>query len=46
LLTPLNKIPLRAGKVDFAPVLGIAAVFFLAELAERLLIYGCGRLSI
>jgi uncharacterized protein YggT (Ycf19 family) len=46
LLTPLNKIPLRAGKVDFAPVLGIAAVFFLAEVAERLLIYGCGRLSI
>jgi uncharacterized protein YggT (Ycf19 family) len=44
LLTPLKKIPLRAGKVDFTPIVGIAAVFFLAELAERLLVYGCERL--
>ena len=28
-------MPLRAGKVDFAPVVGIALVFLLAELAER-----------
>jgi uncharacterized protein YggT (Ycf19 family) len=35
LLVPLRKIPLRAGKVDFAPVVGIAIIFFAAELAER-----------
>ena len=34
LLQPLEKIPLRAGKVDFAPVVGIAAVFFIGQLAE------------
>lgn len=37
LLKPLGKIPLRAGKVDFAPVVGIALVFSLAGLAERAL---------
>jgi uncharacterized protein YggT (Ycf19 family) len=35
LLTPLKKIPLRAGKVDFAPVAGIALVFLLAQFAGR-----------
>ena len=35
LLTPLQKIPLRAGKADFAPVVGIAFVFLFAELAGR-----------
>ena len=35
LLQPLEKIPLRAGKVDFAPVVGIALVFLIGELAER-----------
>ncbi|HEV2434763.1 MAG TPA: hypothetical protein VG077_02085 [Verrucomicrobiae bacterium] len=35
LLRPLHAIPLRAGKVDFAPVLGTALVFLLAELAGR-----------
>jgi hypothetical protein len=35
LLKPLGKIPLRAGKADFAPVVGIALVFSLAGLAER-----------
>ena len=35
LLRPFHAIPLRAGKVDFAPVVGIALVFFLAEFAER-----------
>jgi uncharacterized protein YggT (Ycf19 family) len=34
LLAPLRKIPLRAGKVDFAPVVEIAIIFFAAELAE------------
>ena len=35
LLQPLRRVPLRVGKVDFAPVLGIALVFLLARLAER-----------
>lgn len=34
LLRPLEKIPLRAGKADFAPVAGIALVFLLAGAAE------------
>jgi uncharacterized protein YggT (Ycf19 family) len=34
-LTPLEKIPLRAGKVDFAPVAAIGLVFLAAEFAER-----------
>jgi uncharacterized protein YggT (Ycf19 family) len=45
LLRPLESIPLRAGKVDFAPVVGIALVFLLAELAERALTYLYGHLS-
>ena len=35
LLLPLKSIPLRIGKVDFAPVVGIALVFVLAEFAEN-----------
>jgi uncharacterized protein YggT (Ycf19 family) len=35
ILRPLEKIPLRAGKVDFAPVLALAILFFAAELAGR-----------
>lgn len=35
LLGPLRSIPLRIGKVDFAPVVGIALVFVFAELAEN-----------
>jgi len=35
ILQPLNKIPLRLGKVDFAPVLALAILFFAAELAGR-----------
>ena len=35
LLRPLRALPLRAGKADFAPVVGIVLVFLLAELAER-----------
>lgn len=35
LLRPLKKIPLRLGKVDFAPVVGIALVFFVSEFAGR-----------
>ena len=35
LLRPLRAVPLRAGKADFAPVVGIVLVFLIAELAER-----------
>lgn len=35
LLAPLNKIPLRAGKVDFAPVLALGLLFLAAEMAAR-----------
>jgi len=35
LLRPLHSVPLRAGKADFTPVVGIALVFLIAELAER-----------
>jgi uncharacterized protein YggT (Ycf19 family) len=42
LLSPLRTVPLRAGKVDFAPVVGIALAFLATELAGRglLLLYG------
>ncbi len=39
LLAPLKKIPLRAGKADFAPVVGIALVFLLARFAGNLLAF-------
>jgi uncharacterized protein YggT (Ycf19 family) len=39
LLAPLRKIPLRAGRADFAPVIGIALVILLAEAAQRGLVY-------
>ena len=32
LLTPLHPLPLRVGRVDFAPVLGLAVLFGLATL--------------
>jgi uncharacterized protein YggT (Ycf19 family) len=35
LLQPLRRVPLRAGRLDFAPVAGIALVFLAAELAGR-----------
>ena len=35
LLILLKSIPLRIGKVDFAPVVEIALVFVFAELAEN-----------
>jgi uncharacterized protein YggT (Ycf19 family) len=44
LLAPLRKIPLRAGRVDFAPVIGIAIIFFTAELAQRGLVWLYARL--
>ncbi len=35
LLRPLRTVPLRLGKADFAPVVGMVLVFLIAELAER-----------
>jgi uncharacterized protein YggT (Ycf19 family) len=35
LLRPLQRLPLRMGRVDFAPVLGLALVFVLAEFGSR-----------
>jgi uncharacterized protein YggT (Ycf19 family) len=46
LLRPLEKIPLSAGRVDFAPVVGIALVFLLAGLAGRALVSIYSRLSL
>jgi uncharacterized protein YggT (Ycf19 family) len=46
LLSPLEKIPLRAGKVDFAPVVGIALVFLIAEAAGRGLVFLYARLML
>jgi len=46
LLRPLEKIPLSAGRADFAPVVGIALVFLLAGLAGRALVSVYGRLSL
>jgi len=45
LLQPLRKIPLRAGRVDFAPVVGIAIIFFAGELAGIGLAKLYGRFS-
>jgi len=44
LLQPLRRVPLRAGKADFAPIVGITLVFLLAGLAERGLIFIYERL--
>ena len=38
-LLPLKILPLRVGKVDFAPVAGVVLVFFLSELASNSLIW-------
>ena len=35
LLAPLGILPLRLGKIDFAPVLAIAAVLVASRFAER-----------
>jgi uncharacterized protein YggT (Ycf19 family) len=46
LLTPLRKIPLRLGKMDFAPAVGIALTFLLAEFAGRGLAFLYGKLPL
>jgi uncharacterized protein YggT (Ycf19 family) len=35
LLRPLQKLPLRAGKIDFAPILSIILVLLATEVAQR-----------
>jgi uncharacterized protein YggT (Ycf19 family) len=44
LLSPLRALPLRVGKADFAPVVGIVLVFLAAELAGRGLVFLYERL--
>jgi uncharacterized protein YggT (Ycf19 family) len=44
ILSPLKKIPLRLGKVDFAPVLALAILFFAAEGVGRGLAWAYARL--
>jgi uncharacterized protein YggT (Ycf19 family) len=44
LLKPLKKIPLQLGRVDFAPVLAMAILFFAAEGAGRGLAWLYARL--
>lgn len=46
LLAPLEKIPLRVGRVDFAPVVGIVLVFLLAGAATRGLVWLYARLPL
>ena len=46
LLSPLRAMPLQVGKVDFAPVVGMALVFLAAELVGRGLFFLYGRLPI
>jgi uncharacterized protein YggT (Ycf19 family) len=46
ILQPLKKIPLRLGKMDFAPLVGIALIFLSAELAGRGLMWLYLRLSL
>ena len=46
LLRPIQKIPLRAGRADFAPVAGIALTFLLAEVAGYVLFILYRRLAL
>lgn len=46
LLAPLRWLPLRLGKVDFAPIAGMVVVFILAEFAERGLVELFERLTL
>lgn len=46
LLRPLGKIPLRVGRVDFAPLLGLVLLFLVAIAAEKALMTIYRRLPI
>lgn len=39
ILSPLKGLPLRLGKVDFAPILAVVLIFLAAELAKRGLLW-------
>jgi uncharacterized protein YggT (Ycf19 family) len=46
ILAPLRPMPLRLGKLDFAPLIAIAIVFLLASLAARELVALYSRLPL
>jgi len=46
LLRPLKKIPLRLGRVDFAPLVALVLLFLMAQLAVRGLNWLYGRLPL
>jgi uncharacterized protein YggT (Ycf19 family) len=46
LLSPLGKIPLRAGRVNLAPLAGIVVLFLAGETLERSLIWLYSRLPL
>jgi uncharacterized protein YggT (Ycf19 family) len=35
LLTPLRRLPLRVGRIDFSPIIGVAIIFLLAHAIEH-----------
>ena len=44
-LAPLLRLPLRYGRVDFAPLVEIAVVFFIMEIASHLhQVHWCGKI--
>jgi uncharacterized protein YggT (Ycf19 family) len=46
LLRPLDRVPLQAGKLDFAPLLALVVLFLVTEFAGRGLIALYGRLPL
>jgi uncharacterized protein YggT (Ycf19 family) len=46
LLKPFRKIPLRAGRVDFAPLLGLVVLFLITIAAEKALMTLYRRLPV
>ncbi len=46
LTIPLRPLPLRVGKVDFAPLACLVVVFVAAEFADRALIFLFSRLPL
>ena len=46
LFAPLQKVPLRVGKVDLAPIVGMVLVFLAAEVLEHSLIWLYSRLPL
>jgi uncharacterized protein YggT (Ycf19 family) len=46
LLSPLRALPLRLGRVDFAPLVAVALVFLAGELAGRGLVLLYGKLPL